>query len=248
MPSGPGSPLRRWLLLGLIALLVPSFAALSAWQWKRLAWKESLIERVDQQLARSPGPAPGPADWPQLTRDNAEYRPVLLDGAYAYRADLRVLASTELGRGYWLLRPLRTSSGWWVWVNRGFVPETQMKQPGLESVAAPARVQGLLRWTEPDGLPWARNDPAAGRWTSRDVAAMTAQVGLDGPVAPYFVDARPETSAAMATDTAYPRAGLTVVHFSNNHLQYALTWLALAVGALAAGLWVWRDDRRSAAD
>ena len=40
-----------------------------------------------------------------------------------------------------------------------------------------------------------------------------------------------------------PVGGLTVIAFANNHLQYALTWFALA-SMLAGGAWlVFRGDR-----
>jgi surfeit locus 1 family protein len=49
-------------------------------------------------------------------------------------------------------------------------------------------------------------------------------------VAPYFIDAD-----GTPNPGGWPIGGLTVVHFSNNHLIYALTWFALAL-MLAVGL------------
>ena len=84
--------------------------------------------------------------------------------------------------------------------------------------------------SEPGGTFLRRNDPAANRWYSRDVAAIARARGL-GPVAPYFIDAdaTPDTGG-------YPVGGLTVVRFRNAHLSYALTWFTLA-GLSAWGLW-----------
>jgi surfeit locus 1 family protein len=77
-----------------------------------------------------------------------------------------------------------------------------------------------LRITEPKGGFLRSNDPAADRWHSRDVPAIAARRGLTR-TAPYFVD-------ADATGTGWPRGGLTVIRFPNNHLAYALTWFGLA--------------------
>jgi surfeit locus 1 family protein len=106
-------------------------------------------------------------------------------------------------------------------------------------------VTGLLRWSEPGGRLWQRNDPTAQRWYSRDVAAIAQARGLaaaepGASVAPYFVDAAAGDAAAAG---GWPRPGLTVVRFSNNHRVYAATWFALAAMA-AAGIGVLVIDQR----
>ena len=93
------------------------------------------------------------------------------------------------------------------------------------------RVEGLLRIDEPNGRILRRNDPAGERWYSRDIAAIARKRGLSG-VAPYFIDAD-----ALPGTNGWPRGGMTVVKFRDHHLQYALTWFALAALCLFAG---WR--------
>ena len=75
------------------------------------------------------------------------------------------------------------------------------------------------------------NDPAAGRWYSRDVAALSRDTGIDAED-DWFVDAAPDSSG---TRLPWPRAGLTRLEFRNTHLAYALTWYAMAL-ALAFGI------------
>lgn len=215
------------VLVVLAALGCAGFVALGVWQLQRLGWKEALIARVERNVHAAPIEAPGPAAWPALTRESDEYRRLRIAGRFAYDKQALVRASTALGSGYWVLTPLRTPGGNWVLVNRGFVPQEMREQvPRADPQAA---VVGLLRFSEPGGGLLQHNDPAAGRWYSRDVGAIAADRGLEGPVAPYFVDAQ----ATPATAAAWPRAGLTVIAFSNNHLVYALTWFGLA--ALMAG-------------
>lgn len=113
-----------------------------------------------------------------------------------------------------------------------------------------SRVIGLLRLDEPGGSLLQDNVPGDGRWYSRDLQAIAAARDLDDrPVAPYFIDAQASTLAADRTRTeagteAWPRPGLTVLRFSNNHLQYALTWFAMAAGAAGMTVFVLRDERR----
>jgi surfeit locus 1 family protein len=139
------------------------------------------------------------------------------------------------------MTPLRTEAGWTILVNRGFVaPEARdraARQAG--EPRGPAIVTGLLRISEPGGAFLHANDPAADRWYSRDVAAIAGARRL-GVVAPYYID-----GAASEGDARQPTGGLTVVSFPNNHLQYALTWFALAVLSGLGIVRVWRrkDER-----
>lgn len=239
------------------ALLFAGFMALGLWQVQRLSWKEALIERVNQRLQAAPEAAPGPAGWAGIDKARDEYRRLTLRGTFDHTRAVRVQASTVLGSGHWVLTPLRTEAGWWVWVNRGFVPP----RGAVAEPAGEQRVEGLLRLSEPGGSLLQHNDPASGRWYSRDVAALAAaaQLPASGPVAPYFVDeGRPDARAAalmsdaeMVTPTTtqqaagpWPRPGLTVVHFSNNHRVYALTWFAMAAMVAGIAAWLWRDARR----
>ncbi len=225
------------LLLGCV-LAFAGFVVLGVWQLQRLSWKTDLIARVDQRLKAAPVAAPGPAAWPGLNTTADEYRRVELRGRFVHELETPVQASTELGAGYWILTPLVTEQGWWVLVNRGFVPPEQRARSSriAQEPQGPQQLVGLLRFTEPGGSLLQHNDVAAGRWYSRDVQAIAAARGLGGAqhpgaVAPYFVDASAE---AGAPQEAWPRPGLTVVNFRNNHLQYALTWFALAAMVAAA--------------
>jgi surfeit locus 1 family protein len=226
------------VLLALALAAFAGFVALGAWQVHRLAWKEALIARVDAHLRAAPEPAPGPDRWAALEREADEYRRVLVHGRFDYTREVLVRASTALGTGYWVITPLRTDAGDWVLVNRGFVPPPMREQ--VPHGDASQSVIGLLRFTEPRGSFLQPNDPAQGRWYSRDVAAIAAAAHLEGPVAPYFVDRQ---AVAPAEATAWPRPGLTVVQFPNNHLVYALTWFALAAGVAAAAVYVVVHER-----
>lgn len=227
------------------ALAFAGFLSLGVWQVKRLAWKEALIARVAQHLHAVPVGAPGPTVWPSLERESDEYRRLIVRGHFSHEQETLVHASTALGSGYWVLTPLRTEQGFWVLVNRGFVPpewreraKRQAQEPTGEQ-----QVIGLLRLSEPGGSALQKNDGAQGRWYSRDVQAIAAAKGLAGQsVAPYFMDVSP--SDAPEPRATWPRPGLTVLRFTNNHLVYALTWFALAAMTAGALGYVLADERR----
>lgn len=225
-----------------IALIVASalasigFIALAAWQFQRLGWKQDLIARIEQQLQVEPV-APPVASAVVSTTD--EYRRLRLRGRFEPR-EVLVQATTALGGGFWVLAPLRLEDGRAVLVNRGFVPPEQRAPQQHAAPDGLVELTGLLRLTETGGGPLRRNVPAEGRWYSRDVAGIAAQLGVAGQVAPYFVD----EAADPAQPRRWPRPGLTVIRFANNHAVYAATWLALAAMAAAAAGYLVREERR----
>lgn len=219
----------RAVFAAALLLAFAGFAALGVWQLQRLGWKHELIARVDARVRAAPTDAPERARWAAVSEGSDGYRRVRLSGRFVPGKAARTQAVTELGAGAWLLEPLETDDGDYVWVNRGFVPA------GDTGIAAPeGRVQvvGLLRMNEPGGGFLRRNDPRHERWYSRDVRALALARGLPAErVAPYFVDA-----AREGTGRQWPRGGMTVVKFRDSHLSYALTWFGLAALSLVA-LW-----------
>jgi surfeit locus 1 family protein len=219
---------KRALPVLLALLAAAGFAALGVWQVERLAWKRDLIARVEARIHAAPVGTPPPAAWPHFDAHAQEYRRVRLTGRFLHAQATLVKALTERGSGYWVLTPMRTATGT-ILVNRGFVPDDESARgtrwcgpdQGTQTVT------GLLRASEPGGGFLRSNDPAAGRWYSRDVLAIARARGL-GAVAPFFVDAD-----ATPNPGGFPVGGLTVVRFNDNHLVYALTWFALAALSVA---------------
>ncbi|GHE51582.1 SURF1-like protein [Camelimonas fluminis] len=219
------------------------FGALGVWQIRRMTWKHELIARVESRVNAAPVAAPGPAAWGNVASE--EYRRVRVAGQFLHDREILTQAVTRLGGGFWVLTPLRADAGFIVLVNRGFVPPERRAQAMRQEALPAGRVEvtGLLRLTEPGGGFLRNNDPAAGRWHSRDVAAIARQQGLDrmapGAVAPYFIDA-----GYVPNPGGYPVGGLTVVRFSDNHLVYAVTWFALALMTAAAAAFAIRLEGR----
>ena len=183
--------------------------------------------------------APGPADWGRVGPGDA-YRHVRLSGTFLHAQETPVQAVTEEGAGFWVLTPLRRPDDSLVLVNRGFVPGDR-KDPATRpdgQVAGETTVTGLLRLTEPGGAFLRANAPQAGRWYSRDVAAIAAARGLPD-LAPYFVDA----DALPGNPGGLPVGGLTVIAFPDNHLVYAVTWFGMALMLAGACVYVLRGGR-----
>ena len=242
---------RSPLLLSSLGLMcMVGFAALTAlgiWQIERRHWKLNLIRQITLRVHAAPIDAPGLAQWPRVAAGDFTYRPVRAEGEYLNDRETLVQAVTRLGAGFWVLTPLRTADGFIVLVNRGFVP-AERRDPASRVrglIGGGTVVSGLLRMSEPAGAFLHANDPGAGRWYSRDVAAIGAARRLS-PIAPYFIDAD-----ATPLPGGLPIGGLTVIEAPNNHLVYALTWFALALMLAAAAVHAGREEwrlRRGATD
>jgi surfeit locus 1 family protein len=230
--------LWRLAVFALAAVLgIVLLCGLGIWQLERRIWKLDLIKRVEQRVSAPASPAPGPDAWPAIGEQDT-YRHISVRGHFLPNSDTPVKAVTERGSGYWVMSPFRTTDGFLVLINRGFVPEGLAESVWRDNNAEADNMEltGLLRVTEPRGGFLRRNDPGSGRWFSRDVAAIAAARYLDD-VAPYFIDADANPKSQQP-----PIGGLTVIRFANNHLVYAITWFALALMLAAALIYVGRYE------
>lgn len=238
---GPRGPRALAVLAALALVFFAGFIALGTWQVHRLGWKRDLITRVDQRVHAPAVDAPGQAQWTHITADADEYRHVRLSGVFLPDRQTLVWASTELGSGYWVMAPLRMADGSVVLINRGFVPtgECNPDTSCLVPSDGTTSITGLLRMSQT----WAflrHDDPARGRWYTRNVQTIAKAHGLTD-VAPYFVDA---DAAPSDGKSRWPQGGLTVITFPDNHLAYLITWYLLALMVAAAAIYVGREEYR----
>ncbi|WP_075217005.1 SURF1 family protein [Mongoliimonas terrestris] len=228
-------PPRRSLIPLTIAALVALavLLGLGTWQVERLGWKEDLIARVNARITAEPGPIPGYDAWDDLDPVAIEYQPVTFEGRYDHSREIHVfIALTQPkgpvgGQGYFVLTPAETREGLWVFVNRGFVP-LDRKDPTSRAegqVEGFHTITGLTRPPEEPSWVSPEDDVERNIWFVRDPERMADAVGLyPDRVAPFTVDV-----FAGESPGGLPQGGETVIAFSNNHLQYAITWYGLAL-------------------
>lgn len=232
-PQRAKSTLVTGLILALVGIVILGLVSLGNWQLKRLDWKLELIERVETRAYAEPVAAPTAEMWSNIHQSTDEYRRVVIHGKFVHQKETLVWALTEHGNGYWVVTPLITSAGETVLINRGYVPieDANPARRRAGQVAGEVSMTGLLRISEPGGIPLRKNDPIKEYWYSRDVAAIARSRSLVN-VAPYFIDADD-----AANPGGLPIGGLTRLNYRNTHLVYALTWYGLAL--LLAGLTLW---------
>ena len=230
---------------GLFTLvMIVAFVGLGVWQLQRRAEKHALIAALTERLAAAPIPLPPSSQWRAHAATGDEFRRVAFTATYQRLPDAMVYSAGSAvredvsGPGTWAFLAARLPSGETIVINAGFVENT-MQDRGVQDRAVaklvtgePVAMTGYLRFPEQAGLLTPTDNPAKRLWFVRDHLAMAQAFGWD-KVAPFYVDLETPVPA-----NGIPRPGPLDVHLRDDHLQYAITWLALAGAVLIAfGAW-----------
>lgn len=192
---------------GIIILL-----GLMKWQFDRLEWKEAILADIDAKIAAPAVPLPAAAD-PET--DN--YLSVIFEGR-ALGDELRLLDSgTVAGTGHHIITAFETTQGRRIMVDLGLMEINDAAARAAEPLTDLVTIQGNLVWPDdPDAQP-----PEGDEWYARDVAAMAATLGTE----PVLV----QLAAASAYDLRVTPLPVDTRAIKNDHLEYAITWLLLAI-------------------
>jgi surfeit locus 1 family protein len=219
--------------IGILVLI-----GLGIWQLDRLQWKTALI--AAREAASTAEPIGVPAQGADLA--GLDFRRAHATGQFDHAREMLLAARSMNGNpGYHVVTPFVMTDGRTLLVDRGWIPP-ERQDPARRAegqIAGETEVEGLIRlpraqhWLEPD------NDPAHGTWFWVDPAAMGEAAGVpEGKLAPVYLEAGPAPNPG-----GFPIGGQSRVALPNDHLQYAITWFALAAGL--AGVWFfycWRPE------
>ena len=224
----------------LVVCILAAFCVLCTlgwWQVQRLQWKEALIERVEERVAKPPIEldeflAHGMRD------DDREYHPVIVEGEFDHSREVFELTTDKNGIAGWNIHtPLTLKNGKLLIVNRGFVP-SEMRDAALRSegqILGDHAITGLYRNTiteKPNSIiPDNELEKREFYWRSytQMISLMGAEVNEQ--FLPFTLDA-----GEMPNKGGWPKGGTTRVSFPNNHLQYAITWFGLALALIVVGV------------
>lgn len=224
---------RKLLLPSVLALAgFAILVSLGVWQLQRKAWKEGLIAQVE---ARAQGAPVELKDIPPEWRDpkgvaDAEFARVVAVGTFDHSRELHLIAPLRNGAGWMVITRFDTPEGA-VLVMRGVVPDA-LKDPAKRAAGQidhEVAVIGRIRQPEQAGSFTPANDAARNNWFWRDLAGMQHATGIDeaSKKLPFFIELEQPVPPG-----GFPRPDLDAINLRNDHLQYAITWFALA-GVLA---------------
>jgi surfeit locus 1 family protein len=221
--------------LGILLLL-----ALGTWQLFRLAEKNAINAFRAERAAATAVPLPARVDdvgaW--------EFRRVAVTGTFDHAHELRVNARSQRGNtGYDIVTPLRRADGPPVLINRGWVPYSRKDAStrGEGQVAGVVTVEGILRTEPRKGYFMPANNAERNEWFWFDLAAMRGAAGVPD-AAPFYIEA-----GRAPNPGNFPVGGQTIIELRNDHLQYALTWYALAIALAVIYVMSQRGPARGAA-
>ena len=201
-------------LVGCAALL-----ALGGWQLERRAWKQDLLQAITAGLA---GPALALREAPAA---DVAWRPAVADGAWLAAGLARIAPRTIAGHngegkiGADYAAPFLLANGDALVVVLGWAPEGA---PPPSLAQGQVRVEGVLA-PSPEPNMFTPDNAPPDHWVWLEPKAIVSATGLALP---------PERVSPLVLRLSAPPAGLTAISarpkFPNDHLQYALTWFALA--------------------
>lgn len=234
-----------WASVAAVAALVV-LIGLGNWQLDRRVWKQQVLEARGQRVS---APAIAYAELgaaADSVLETVEYRAIRLRGRYRPDQTLKLLSRTRGGRaGFHVITPLvpetaKGGSGVAVLVDRGWAP-IDSKADITPAPSGLVNVDGYVRQFETPGRFTPDNEPETGTWFYLDRRQMATAAGLDA-VAPFYVQSAP----GGAPTGVYPVGSVPNIALDNPHLQYAITWYALAVVLLV--IYVIFHVRRSAGE
>ncbi|KAJ1928740.1 surf-like protein [Tieghemiomyces parasiticus] len=228
-----GPNLAGRIFLGIIPFIC---IGLGTWQVYRLRWKEDMIARVDATVAEPVVALPkGITNFDQFTND-WEYRRVLLVGLYHHDQEMLIGPRPNDGEnGFMVVTPLEREDGTKVLVKRGWIPKAKA-DPATRPESRKDElytVCGLVRHGEEQNMFTPVNHPDRDQWYILNVGEMARHTGS----LPLLIDElyNPQTTypSKILVDRGIPLGRSRDVTFRNNHMQYVVTWYALALATAA---------------
>lgn len=214
---------RLWTSVAtLVTLLI--LIGLGSWQVVRLEWKNHLIE---ERQARWTAPAMAlPSDLSET--DALLHRRVSASGRYLHDKELFLPGRSYKGTGgVGVVTPFLLDDGRGVMVYRGWAPATmQDTETRRESnPEGPVTIEGVILPGGWRGSDWVEpaNNVEGNAWFFVDPPEMARWAGLENPVLPIYLGLYRDDPEAYLPFTPPPPMELR-----NDHLQYAITWYALA--------------------
>ena len=204
---------KKWLFFTLIA--IPGLIillSLGTWQIKRLAWKEALLENINNNLRAEPSLL-----TTGVKKLDHNYKMVKVKGVLEPKSIFILTPIKGSGAGFRVISPLKLKSGSKILIDRGVIKEKEKSY--LQTSVQPRLVVGYLSW--PNETDYFTPEPNLARniWFSRDLEKM-AKFLKTQPILVVATENRLDPSIKMRDP---------INEIPNNHLQYAITWFMMSI-------------------
>ncbi len=207
---------RLWgaILAGIAGVAI--FVSLGLWQLDRLEQKRALLAAIEARLAAPPTDLPDKVD-PEKDR----FRPVRLEGEFTGEYAFVLSSRPGIGPGVRVIAVLETTTGRRILVDRGFLADTERSRLQAGNGRGPVSVIGHLDWPRDYDRFTPAPDRARNLWFSRTPEPIAEALSAE----PLLVVAASAEGAEIPGLILQPLG----IDIRNDHLEYAVTWFALAL-------------------
>ena len=228
--------LKLWPTLFTIPALI-TLIGLGAWQMDRLYWKEALIEQLQERSTAEPIALPSSID----NLETLEFRRVSVTGEFLHEHEFYLFNRSLKGKpGLNVITLLKRADGsGHVLVNRGWVP-FEKRDPTTRpkgQIEGRVTIEGIIRIARGPGMFTPKNEPQNNTWFFVDPSSMSASAKIP-PLQGYYLLAANKSSGGVPVGHQWR------INLPNDHLHYAITWFALAVGLLVVYILFHRQQMR----
>jgi surfeit locus 1 family protein len=255
MPRPDRLPMTKARKIGLLVfatLLMAILLGLGAWQLQRLQWKENLIAQSKSAVNAKPVSLTDIEAGLENGYDVNLLR-VRMTGIYHHDLERYVYRSNGKKPGFHVVTPFIEETGYVVLVDRGWVNEKNRLPKDRQDARKPEgkiNITGITR-VHATGLkmflPDADRKKNIWYWYDRNGLAQSYPEGLgqsaDGQMAitaALFLQVEP---GGEPGNGLWPQIPPVEIKLTNNHLQYAITWFALALALLVMGILFFQSGR-----
>lgn len=208
-------------------VIVGILIGLGCWQLERREWKTALLDTIATRQAAKPVTKiqlnTTSADYMALDYRRAELTGLVDDSKVIYLGP-RTFNNMS---GYHQLTPMFLQDGKVILLNEGFVPYDWVNTAHPTS-AHVQTLSGTLRLPALPGRFTPTNPPDGNKFYWPDLLAIGTRLGT-----PHLL---PLIFELDRTGDSFPVGGQTNLMLPNDHLNYALTWFALAIGMIGVYL------------
>ncbi len=225
-PQGLLQGFRFRPLLTLVTLpVLLALIGLSIWQFQRLGWKSRLIEQAQTGLSQ-------PATLFDSSEEPDPLKPYIVRGELRPAQSINLYGHRVMGvTGAHHVSLLVLENGQHLALNRGWVPQdwqdADLSPRPFEARVILRKVAGT-RGFDPANA----NVPERGIWIYAVPHQLAEVWGVADILEPVAYELRASEQGFSPHNDQVPLGHLPKVNLHNNHLGYALTWLALAAALL----------------
>ena len=196
---------------------------LSTWQFKRLKWKSNLIDIRISMFEGEVKPLKVISE-----PSKSEFQKISVKGKFLNEFEFYMPALSKKGNnGFHILVPFQTLENKFIIFDTGWVPLLKKDRDKRinnidnreKEFIAIIRVPGRKGYFQPE------NDPLKNFWFFVEPTLMEKQLK-------FSLEKNFYLEAFNNGPNGFPLGNQTRIYLRNNHLQYALTWLMIALGLI----------------